>query len=261
MRDYYPGGKDNYAADRMVARRFTGACPQVREAAQANRAFHQRAVAWMARSGIRQFLDAGCGLPANDNTHEIARREHPGARVLYADRDPMVLTYARGLLAGPPGVQALQGDVRDPEAILSSREAAEVLRPGEPAGLMLTAVLHFVTNEEDPAGLARRFMAGLAPGSCVAISHGTLDKLPRDAGQVSLKIYGMVAEPVVMRTHAQVGALFAGLELLPPWKGSPPAVVTLDSWLGPGIPLSGGAAAMARKGGEALWCGVARKPS
>jgi hypothetical protein len=256
--DYWLGGKDNYAADRMVAEHILDVYPYVRASARANRAFHQRAAAWMARAGIRQFADVGCGLPAAENTHEIVQREDPAARVVYADHDAMVVVHAKGLLAGFPGVVALRGDVRDPEAVLASREARAVLRDGEPTALLLTAVLHFIEDKDDPAGLVARFLAGMAPGSCVAISHGSTDKLPQQAAQAGLEAYEMVLEPAVMRTWEQVRALFAGLELLPPWKGAVPAVVTVDGWLGPDVPLAD-AVPLARPGGEALWAGVAVK--
>lgn len=256
---YLLGGKDNFAPDRMVAEHITDLYPKIRAAARENRRFHERAGAWMARQGIRQFIDMGCGLPTADNTHQIVGREAPGARVLYADHDAQVVVHARALLTGRPGVEAVRGDVRDPEPILASWEARNVLRPDEPTGLFLTAVLHFVEDGDDPAGLVARFMAALAPGSCVAISHGTLDNLPADIAETALKIYDLVREPAVMRTRPQVRALFGQLDLQPPCQGATPAVVTADRWIGPDVTYRFGLTPPANEG-EALWCGAAKKP-
>ena len=50
-----------------------------------NRAVLGRAVRYMARPGITQFLDLGAGLPTAQNTHEVAQAEAPDARVAYVD--------------------------------------------------------------------------------------------------------------------------------------------------------------------------------
>ena len=72
------------------------------------RAFLARAVRYLAGpASIRQFLDIGAGLPSANNTHEVAQAAAPQSRVVYVDNNPLVLTYARALLAsGPPGTTA-----------------------------------------------------------------------------------------------------------------------------------------------------------
>ena len=40
-----------------------------------------------AEPGIRQFLDLGSGLPTRENTHQVAQRVAPDARVVYVDND------------------------------------------------------------------------------------------------------------------------------------------------------------------------------
>lgn len=257
--NYLLGGKDNYAADRMVAEDIMDHYPLGRMAARANRVFHQRAATWMARCGIRQFLDIGCGLPTEDNTHDIVHRETPGARVVYADHDPMVVVHARALLARWPGVAALRADVREPEAVLASHEARSLLRSGEPTGLLLTALLHFVEDLDGPEELVKRFLAYMAPGSCAAISHGTLDNLPPQAARDGLEAYEQVLEPAVMRTRGQVRTLFGELELVPASEGATADIVTVSQWLGPDVPLPRNTAVLEQPGGDALWCGVAVK--
>jgi len=68
-------------------------------AARASRGFLTRSIRYLAEdAGIRQFLDIGTGLPTADNTHQVAQRIAPEARVVYVDNDPMVLAHARALL-------------------------------------------------------------------------------------------------------------------------------------------------------------------
>ncbi len=71
--DYWLGGKDNFRADREAAEQaikdFPGIVPSVR----AQRAFLGEAVRYLAgEAGVRQFLNIGTGIPAADNTHEVA---------------------------------------------------------------------------------------------------------------------------------------------------------------------------------------------
>ena len=67
------------------------------------------------RRDVRQFLDIGTGLPKANNTHEVAQRVAPSARVVYVDNDPLVLTYARALLVGSPegATDYIDADARD----------------------------------------------------------------------------------------------------------------------------------------------------
>jgi hypothetical protein len=65
------GGKDHFAADLKGGR---GGRPQMVSGARANRSFLTRVVRYLAeKHGICQFLDFGTGLPAPDNTHQVAQ--------------------------------------------------------------------------------------------------------------------------------------------------------------------------------------------
>src|SRR5215471_3705138 len=117
--DYWLGGKAYFAADRELAEKMLAVHPISAQMARENRQFLGRAVSYVASCGIRQFIDVGAGLPTALNTHDIARKVDPRARVAYVDNDPIVISHARGLLAKSPGVIAVPGDMRDPAGILS----------------------------------------------------------------------------------------------------------------------------------------------
>jgi len=93
--DYMLSGSHNFDADKAAAERILSVVPEIRDCAWSNRGFHQRAAAWIAREGVKQFLDIGSGLPTVGNTHEVVRKIHPDARVVYVDHDPMVRLRAR----------------------------------------------------------------------------------------------------------------------------------------------------------------------
>jgi len=60
----------------------------VRADARAHRALLGRVVRYLAsEAGIRQFLDIGTGIPKENNTHEVAQRVAPQARIVYVDYD------------------------------------------------------------------------------------------------------------------------------------------------------------------------------
>jgi S-adenosyl methyltransferase len=64
------------------------AYPGILVSVRANRAFLARAVRFLAaEAGIRQFLDIGTGIPAANNTHEVAQAIAPDCHVVYVDYD------------------------------------------------------------------------------------------------------------------------------------------------------------------------------
>jgi hypothetical protein len=169
--DYWLGGKDNFAADRELAEKFMAADPSVTAGVRSNRAFLGRAVHYLVtEAGIRQFLDIGTGIPAADNTHEVAQRVDPSARVVYVDNDPIVLIHARALLASHPAgaTDYIDADLRDVGTILAA--AARTLDFSQPVAVMLIGVLHCIPDEDYPGQLVATLMEAAAPGSYLALS-------------------------------------------------------------------------------------------
>ena len=229
--DYYLGGTDNFRADRDAAERIRALMPELADAAWANRGFHQRAARWLAGTpGIRQFLDIGSGLPTQNNTHQAVARVASDARVVYVDNDPMVRVHASSLLTGAGNTRFITADVRDPESVLGHPQTRELIDFGQPVGLLMTAVLHFVADGSDPHGLVARFVAELAPGSYLVLSHITADQKPPAAVQAILDIYAHATEQIHMRSRAEVERFFDGLELLPPYAGAAARVTYVGDW-------------------------------
>ena len=174
MYNAYLGGNDNYPADRAAVRQIMRVFPEVRAMAVANRAFMQRAVRFLAaEAGIRQFLDIGTGIPSAGNVHEVAGRAAPDARVVYVDNDPIVHVHANALLTGSGTTGIVLADLRDPAAILAHPSLRELIDFTRPVALLLVAILHFVKDEEDPAGIVASLRDALPDGSYLVLSHGT----------------------------------------------------------------------------------------
>ncbi len=214
--DYWLGGKDNFAADREAAERVLAVTPGLRFRVQANRAFLARAVRYLAgEAGIRQFLDIGTGIPAANNTHEVAQAVAPDARVVYVDNDPIVLVHARALLASTPqgSTQYVEGDVRTAGPILEA--AASTLDFTKPVALMLLGIMHLVQDSEDPYGVVDGLIAALPAGSYLALSHPAIDIHAAQA-EAQRRYNERVSTPQTLRTREQVARFFEGLELVPP---------------------------------------------
>jgi SAM-dependent methyltransferase len=214
--DYFLGGKDHFAADRLVAERTAANAPEVTLACRENRAFLGRAVRALAADGARQFLDIGTGFPTMGNSDEAAHAVAPDAHVVCVDNDPVVLAHSRALLArrGPSRTTVLAGDVREPRAILADPELCAVVDLSRPVVVLLVAILHFIPDGDDPAGIVAAFRDAMAPGSRLVFSHATYDYNIKVLN--NSRVYNDVTAPFVPRSRAQVSAMLAGFELEEP---------------------------------------------
>jgi hypothetical protein len=217
--NYLLGGKDNFAADRQAGDAVAAVFPTIRTGVRENRRFLRRAVTYLAReAGIRQFLDIGTGLPSADNTHEVAQAAAAESRIVYVDNDPLVLTHARALLtSSPEGATAyLEADLRDPDRILADPELHSTLDLTKPVGLMLVAVLHFLTDADDPYEVVARLVSAIPSGSHVVISHVTNDFMPPETTAALKDVATTARIPGQFRSRDEIARLLDGLELVPP---------------------------------------------
>jgi len=245
--DYLLGGRANFKVDREVAERvyaaFPGGIDGVRADVRAHRAALGRVVQFLVRdAGVTQFLDIGTGIPKENNVHEVAQRDAPGARIVYVDKDPVVLAHAHQLLRGTRegATSYINGDLHDPQPILKA--AATTLDYSMPAAVTLFGILHFFSDADDPRGLISKILAPLAPGSYLAISHLASDVNTDEMSETFKQLSARMAENVTLRSHDEVAALLDGLELVEPgvvqaaqWRPDPgAAVLTSQVWLGVG---------------------------
>ncbi|MFI5776595.1 SAM-dependent methyltransferase [Nocardia sp. NPDC051570] len=226
--DYLLGGRDNYEIDRDMASQMLSRAPELKVLVWFTRSFMLKAVEMAAAAGIRQFLDLGSGMPISPNVHEVAQRIEPSARVVYVDYDPVVHAHCEALLAGPPGVAALLGDVRRPRDILDQLRDRALIDFNEPVAISLVGVLHYLMDDDHPAEIIAAFRDQLAPGSYLAITHGSSDSDP-EILEVLAGTNNTSAQ-VTFRSTAQTEAFLAGFELFEP------GVVPVQEWLGPDLP-------------------------
>jgi SAM-dependent methyltransferase len=215
MYDYFLGGSHNFAADRDAAEQAARAMPELPLIMRTGRAFLRRAVRYLLAAGIDQFLDLGAGIPTVGAVHEIAQEANPAARVVYVDLDVVVIAHARAILAGNPGATAIHADLRDPDRILGDPRLRGLLDLDRPLAVLMVAVLHFVPDADEPAGVVARYRAALAPGSYFVLGHAARDDAP-PGQETARQVYDRTGTSVTPRSRAQVAGLLAGLDLVEP---------------------------------------------
>jgi hypothetical protein len=247
MYDYFLGGKDNFEADRVTAEKLLALVPQLRQSVVENRRFIGRVVRFLAaEAGIDQFLDIGAGLPTRDPVHQVAQKVNPGARVVYADYDPVVVTHGSALLAVPDRSVMVRADLRRPGELLAHPGVRGFLDLTRPVAVMLIAIMHFVPDSDDPYGIVAALRDGLAPGSYLAMVHLSGDFVEQDATAEAVSIYEHASARLRPRSRAEVLRFFDGFELVPP------GLVPKHEWR----PDGGGAG---YRTSNVSWGGVGRK--
>jgi O-methyltransferase involved in polyketide biosynthesis len=245
--NYWLGGKDNYAVDRAAGDGYAKVFPGITDVARASRSFLTRSIRYLAEeAGIRQFLDVGTGLPTADNTHQVAQRIAPEARIVYVDNDPLVLAHARALLTSTPeGATAyIHADLRDPATITA--EAAKTLDFTQPIALILSGILGHVTNTGEARSIVHNLMDALPSGSYLSLNDGT-NVISKEFEQAQQGYNQSGALPYVLRAPEEIAGFFDGLELVEP------GVVSCPRWRPEPAPSGPPAEVDA-------FCGVGRKP-
>ncbi|HEY6737880.1 MAG TPA: SAM-dependent methyltransferase [Actinopolymorphaceae bacterium] len=248
-----------FPIDVKVRAQLEAAVPEIRDIAHGNRVFVRRATRYLVEHGIRQIIDLGSGLPADQNTHEVAHAIDPGVRVIYDDKDPMTVAHAQHLLRGVPNVAFLPADAREPEAILDHPTTRELIDFDQPVGLMMASILHLF-GDTDTHALVRRYLDAVPSGSYLALSHTRVagERPPHDgppAARVEalLEVMNRAGDPMVFRTNEEIRRYFDGLELVPPYDGAKEDLSWANRWgaKDPGLVYQTGTWVLA---------GVGRKP-
>ncbi|HKN97377.1 MAG TPA: SAM-dependent methyltransferase [Pseudonocardiaceae bacterium] len=224
MYDYMLGGYHNFAVDRENAERLEAVAPGATAILRANRAFVGRSVRWLVDAGIRQFLDIGSGIPTLGNVHEIAQDIAPESRVVYVDIDPIAVAHSKAILAGNPFAGALRADLTKPAEILRDPHVTGLLDFAQPVAVLLNAVLHFVSDEDDPAGILDQLRSVMIGGSYLTITHGTFLEDWTDTQLEAGEVLSRTPTAMHLRDRDQLAAMLSGMELIEP------GIVPVNDW-------------------------------
>jgi S-adenosyl methyltransferase len=225
MYDYYLDGSHNFAADRALADQVLQVWPDLPHVMRANRAFLRRALTFLTRQGVDQFVDLGSGIPTVGNVHEIVWGLNPAARTVYVDNDLVAVSHSRSLLAAVPGAAVVHADLRDPDAVLHDPALLDLIDLRRPVAVLMFAVLHFVPDADDPAWIVAAYRAATTAGSYLALSHATADYQPARMGEMQ-EVYRRATAGMNARSREQLATLLSGAG----YEMVPPGVVDMIHW-------------------------------
>ncbi len=225
------GGKDNFDVDRQALTQLEQVSPGLLGQAPVNRAFLSRSVRYVARAGVRQFLDLGSGLPTAENTHQIVQRVHPDASVVYVDNDPIVLAHGRAILADLPSTTVTTADMTDVAEVLQAEETQRLIDFSQPVCLMLVGLLHCIPDEKDPFGAVRAYVDHLPAGSWMVFSAFVSDD-ETTAREFTEKVHSLGTAWGRVRAPEEAAAVFDSMELVSPSTDDsfPPVPVECSTW-------------------------------
>ncbi|GAA1022143.1 hypothetical protein Aple_064860 [Acrocarpospora pleiomorpha] len=266
--DYLLGGKDNHPADREAGDRLVRLIPDVPVQVRENRYFLHRVVTELVGLGVRQFIDIGSGLPTRDNTHEVvqarvaalaaaAKRKAPDeTRVVYVDYDELACVHGRALVSGlEDRVAMVHQDLRTPEKIFEDETVRKLIDFSQPVAVLVIAVLHFITDEENPGAIIARIRDRMPDGCYLALSHGCPDGMEPEALAAAVAVYEKASAPFTPRPREAITALFDGWELLEP------GVCEVSQWRPEldRVDIGGNGAPVVARSGASFVGGLARR--
>ena len=223
--DYLLGGANNFEVDRGLAKRLIEMVPDVAFMVIENRSFLRRAVSFLAKAGIDQFLDLGSGIPTVGNTHEVAQQVNPASRVLYVDQEAVAVAHSDLLLADNPQADILRADVRRPSDVLGDPKTTAMLDFSRPVAILMFAVVHFMDADDDPAKVIKTYRDATVPGSYLALSHITAEGRP-DMIDAVAEYSTKATMDGNLRDRDEILGFFEGYELVEPglvftpqWRG------------------------------------------
>jgi SAM-dependent methyltransferase len=225
--DYYLGGGHHFPADRTFAEEILAFFPEARDFARNNRAFQHRAIRYVSEQGVDQFLDLGAGIPTVGPTHEVAREVNPRASVMYVDIEPVAVSHSELMLsreASPAGAAVMLADLRDPEAVLTAPETTSVLDLSRPVCVMILAMLHFLSDEDDPARIIAAYLDAVPPGSYLIASHATPE------GPIGRRVAAAADKYAETRLRGHLRTREQFRELLAPVELVEPGIVWTSQW-------------------------------
>lgn len=247
IHNFLLGGRHNFAADRHAAAAARGAMPELPAILRLNRQFLRETVRLAVESGVEQFLDLGCGIPAAGDTFDVARRLSPRIRVVGVDVEPVAFVHGRRRCDGDPGADVLYADLLDAAEVLAAPAVRETLDPARPVCLLLVSVAHFIPDTGRLLAALGTYRSAVAAGSLLAVTHASR-KTPSPPVEQVRRIYNNTTAPLVARDETEVAALFGD------WALHEPGVQSFGSWCSaPGRQCESATA------GSAFLVGVARK--
>jgi len=224
MYDYYLGGNHNFEVDRQAAEQVMKIMPFARKYARLQRwALQDIAVDLAEKRGYDVIIDFASGLPTNDHIHYKVPQ---GTTVIYSDKDPVVVEYARDILKNTPNVYFFQGDASKPEEVLNLPDVTKILGGRRKVAFIYWGISGLLSDEIMQPALQYLY-DWAAPGSCLVFNAQIAGLNVEDPEVVKMvKIYEQTGTPIHIRE------LDNFRKLLGPWKFEGQGFISLLEWHG-----------------------------
>ena len=224
MYDYFLGGHHNFEVDRQAAEQTIALMPFAPKYARLQRwCLQDLAIELTEQQGFDIIIDFASGLPTNDHIHHVVPE---GTKVIYSDHDPVVVEYAREILADTPNVYFFHADARRPEELLNRPAVQEIIGDQRNVALVFWGISTFI-NDEELAHAARSLYDWSGPKACLAFNAQTTDVTVSENDPNAMKIFELY-ERIGSKLHPR--SLNRMKDLLVPWKLEGPGFITLLQW-------------------------------
>lgn len=220
--DFLLGGHHNFEVDRIAAQQISTLLPFAPKAMRLQRwCLQDLAVELTEQRGYEVIIDFASGLPTNDHIHHVVPA---GTTVIYSDSDPIVVEYAREILADTPNVYFFQGDARRPEELLTRPAVQDILGGRRDVAIAYWGISVFL-EAEDIAWAARSLYEWAGPKSCLVFQAQGADMHPDDPGfKGVIDLYAQMGTPITPRPLEQIE------HLLQPWRPDAGGWTSLLDW-------------------------------
>ncbi|MBK9942830.1 MAG: SAM-dependent methyltransferase [Kouleothrix sp.] len=222
--DYILGGHHNFEVDRMAADQVVTTLPFLPKAMRLQRwCLQDLAVELTEKRGYNIVIDFASGLPTNDHIHHVVP---PGTTVIYSDSDPVVVEYAREILADTPNVHFFQADARRPEELLNRAAIQEIIGERRDVALVYWGISVFLTDDELSRAASSLYEWSGLDSIWVYMAQGAdMDASQADL-QATMRIYEQMGSPLNFRSLEQTKQMIA------PWHPDAEGYISLLNWHG-----------------------------
>ena len=218
--DFLLGGKHNFEIDRQAAQRILQSTPFLPQIFRLIRWFLGEATRRLIDKGFDKFLDFASGLPTQDHIHEVAPK---GTKVIYSDKDPVTVEYAKEILKDNPNARYVHCDAGKPESLLNSAVINEMFGGDRKLAIGFNGIFWFL-NDEPVIHALKTLYDWADEGSVLFLTTANSTALS-DGMKNMIDIYQKMGEPLYFRPREQI------LELLKPWKIEEPGLMHVEQWL------------------------------
>lgn len=220
--DYLLGGHHNFEVDRQAADQLVKLLPFMPKFMRLQRwCLQDLAVELAEKRGYDVIVDFASGLPTNDHIHHVVPE---GTTVIYSDFDPVVVEYAREILADTPNVHFFHADARRPDELLNRPAVEEILAGRRDVAVVYWGITGFLPDE-DIAHAARFLYEWTGPGACWTVqAQGAGADSDHPSSVATRQLYARMGTQTYIHTLEQTQQLVA------PWRADSTGFVDLLSW-------------------------------